>query len=115
MPPTSVPAAPRAPVVAPSVLRAAALALACAVCVCVFFRNQIANGFTLLFGGRHDAVIALAFLEHWRNVLAGAEEWSRTAYFHPAPDTLGYNDGYLLFGLAHAAFRARLKRVSWST
>ncbi len=74
--------------------------------MCVFFRNQIANGFTLLFGDRHDAVIALAVLEHWRNVLAGAEEWSRTAYFHPAPDTLGYNDGYLLFGLVHAAFRA---------
>jgi hypothetical protein len=102
----SVPVAPRAPVVAPSVLRGAVLALACAVCVCVFFRNQIANGFTLLLGDRHDAVIALSILEHWRNVLAGAAEWSRTAYFHPVPDTLGYNDGYFLFGLFYAVFRA---------
>ena len=76
------------------------------LCVGVFFRNQIANGFTLLLGDRHDAVIALSIMEHWRNVLAGAAEWSRTAYFHPVPGTLGYNDGYLLFGLVYAAFRA---------
>ena len=75
---TSVPAAPPLPAVALSVLRAAALALACAVCVGLFFRNQIANGLTLLLGDRHDAVIALSILEHWRNVLAGAAEWSRT-------------------------------------
>ncbi len=75
------------------------------LCVGVFFRNQIANGFTLLLGDRHDAVIALSIMEHWRNVLAGAAEWSRTAYFHPVPGTLGYNDGYLLFGLVYAAFR----------
>ena len=81
------------------------LVLVCALCVGVFFRNQIANGFSLLLGDRHDAVIALSIMEHWRNVLAGAAEWSRTAYFHPVPGTLGYNDGYLLFGLVYAAFR----------
>jgi hypothetical protein len=107
--PASVPAAPpRAPAAAPTpaLLRAAVLALACALCVGIFFRHQIANGFTLLLGDRHDAVIALSILEHWRNVLAGAAEWSRTAYFHPVPGTLGYNDGYFLFGLVYAAFRA---------
>jgi hypothetical protein len=102
----SLPIAPRAPAAAPSVLRAAVLMLACALCVGAFFRNQIANGFTLLLGDRHDAVIALSILEHWRNVLAGAAEWSRTGYFHPVPDTLGYNDGYFLFGLIYAAIRA---------
>ncbi|GAA0597022.1 hypothetical protein GCM10009416_39140 [Craurococcus roseus] len=106
--PASVPAAsPRAPVAAPpALLRGAVLGLACALCVGLFFRNQIANGFTLLLGDRHDAVIALSIMEHWRNVLAGAAEWSRTAYFHPVPHTLGYNDGYFLFGVAYAAFRA---------
>jgi hypothetical protein len=89
----------------PFILRGMVLALACAACVGVFFRNQIADGFTLLLGDRHDAVIALSIMEHWRNVLAGAAEWSRTAYFHPVPGTLGYNDGYLLFGLVYAAFR----------
>lgn len=100
-------APPRLPAAAPAAaLRALVLALACALCVGLFFRNQIANGFTLLLGDRHDAVIALSILEHWRNVLAGAAEWSRTGYFHPVVDTLGYNDGYLLFGLAYAGFRA---------
>jgi hypothetical protein len=92
--------------VAASVLLRGASGLACALCVGAFFRNQIANGFTLLLGDRHDAVIALSILEHWRNVLAGAAEWSRTGYFHPVPDTLGYNDGYFLFGLVYAAIRA---------
>jgi hypothetical protein len=104
--PVSVPVTLRArAAIAPSVLRAAVLVLVCALCVGVFFRNQIANGFSLLLGDRHDAVIALSIMEHWRNVLAGAAEWSRTAYFHPVPGTLGYNDGYLLFGLVYAAFR----------
>lgn len=84
----------------PTILAAGALSLA------FFFRFQIGNGFTLLLGDRHDAVIELAILEHWYNVLRGLEPWSRTAYFHPIPATLGYNDGYLLFGLPYAAFRA---------
>lgn len=81
------------------------VALAAALCVAVFFRAQIGNGFTLLLGDRHDGVIELAILEHWRNVLRGAEAWNRTGYFWPVPDTLGYNDGYLAFGLLHALFR----------
>lgn len=110
MPPASAPGAPGSPpfpaIARLAFVRGVVLGLACALCVGLFFRNQIANGFTLLLGDRHDAVIALSILEHWRNVLAGAAEWTRTAYFHPVPDTLGYNDGYLLFGLAYAAFRA---------
>ena len=35
-----------------------------------------------------------------------AAAWDRTAYFHPVPATLGYNDGYLAFGLLLAGFRA---------
>lgn len=105
--PASIPAAPHAPAAAPPALfRAAVLLLVCAFCVSVFFRNQIANGFTLLLGDRHDAVIALSILEHWRNVLAGGADWSRTAYFHPVAGTLGYNDGYFLFGLVYAGWRA---------
>jgi hypothetical protein len=77
-----------------------------ALCLAFFFRGQLGNGFTLLLGDRHDGVIALAILEHWYNVLRGIESWDRTAYFHPVPATLGYNDGYLLFGLIHAGFRA---------
>ncbi len=81
------------------------VALACSACLAVFFRGQLLDGFTLLLGDRYDGVIRLAILEHWRNVLRGAEAWNRTAYFWPVPDTLGYNDGNLGFGLLHAAFR----------
>lgn len=80
--------------------------LAGAACLAAFFRHQLADGFTLLNGDRHDGLIALAVLEHWWNVLRGRAAWDITAYFHPVPATLGYNDGYLLLGLLHAAARA---------
>lgn len=85
--------------------RALVATLCGALCLAFFFRGQLGNGFTLLLGDRHDGVIALSILEHWYNVLRGIEPWDRTAYFFPVPATLGYNDGYLLFGLIHAAFR----------
>jgi hypothetical protein len=81
------------------------VAFACAACLAVFFRGQVMDGFTLLLGDRHDGVIQLSILEHWRNVMRGTEAWNRTAYFWPVPGTLGYNDGYLAFGLLHAVFR----------
>jgi len=77
-----------------------------AACLAVFFRHQLSDGFTLLNGDRHDGLIALAVLEHWWNVLRGRAAWDITAYFHPVPATLGYNDGYLLLGLLHTAARA---------
>jgi hypothetical protein len=97
----------RGPVPSSPLLRAVLALGACALCLAVFFRGQIADGFTLLLGDRHDGVIALAVMEHWANWLAGrATAWDSTFYFHPAPGTLGYNDGYLSFGLLFAAFRA---------
>ncbi len=86
--------------------RGLAVALAAILAVAFFFRNQIGDGFTLLLGDRYDAVIELSILEHWVNVLAGRSVWNRTDYFHPVPGTLGYNDGYLVFGLLQAGFRA---------
>ncbi len=88
------------------VLRGVLGTLACLACLAVFFRGQIADGFTLLIGDRHDGVIALAIMEHWGNWLRGqAIGWDRTFYFHPVPATLGYNDGYLGFGMLLAVFR----------
>jgi hypothetical protein len=84
---------------------ALAVTLGLLACLALFFRAQLLDGFTLLLGDRHDGVIALSIMEHWRNVLRGTAEWSRTAYFHPVPGTLGYNDGYLLFGLPYAGWR----------
>ncbi|MBX6742463.1 MAG: hypothetical protein IRY87_10525 [Acetobacteraceae bacterium] len=87
-------------------LRLLLILSACALSVVFFFRYQIGNGFTLLLGDRHDAVIEISILEHWYNVLRGIESWSDTSYFFPVRDVLGYNDGYLLFGLIHAGFRS---------
>ena len=71
----------------------------------IFFRAQIANGFSVLFGNRYDAVIEAALLEHWFNTLRGLENWATPLYFFPYPKTLGYTDGFFLYGLISAVFR----------
>ncbi|MDL2354989.1 MAG: hypothetical protein QFF03_07005 [Pseudomonadota bacterium] len=76
-----------------------------ALVVALFFRQQIVNGFTLLSSDRYDGVIFIALLEHWFNVLRGLAEWNRPHYFFPYAKTLGYNDGYFLYGLIYALFR----------
>ncbi|MBO9712795.1 MAG: hypothetical protein J7495_07760 [Sphingomonas sp.] len=63
------------------------------------------SGFDLGFGDRGDSIIAISILEHWRNVFMGVGQWNLPLYFHPHPDTLGYNDGYLLHGLIYSAWR----------
>ena len=71
-----------------------------------FFRAQIANDFTLLYGDRYDGVITISILEHWYNVFRGQAFPFDTFAFFPQPATLGYNDGYLLQGLLYAPLRA---------
>ncbi len=87
-------------------LEAAAMLLGLVIADGIFFRVPFANGFTRLWGDRTDGGIEAAILEHWYNVVRGYAGWSQTFYFHPAPGTLGYNDGYFLYGLLHAMFRA---------
>lgn len=38
-------------------------------------------------------------------MLRGLSEWNRPQYFFPYAKTLGYNDGYFLYGLIYAVFR----------
>jgi hypothetical protein len=97
---------PRAAAYADFLARFVGVAVTAAACVAFFFRFQIRNGGRLLNGDRYDGAIETAILEHWHNVLTGHASWSTTHYFFPAPNTLGYNDGYLLFGLVHAALRS---------
>ena len=82
------------------------VAFAGVLTVAFFFRYQIVNGFTVLSGNRYDQVIELAILEHWFNTLRGLAHWSETNYFYPFTRTIGYNDGYFLYGLIYSAFRA---------
>ena len=71
----------------------------------IFLPVTFRNGFSLLIGDRYDGVIEVSILEHWFNVVRGHAHWATTNYFFPAPHTLGYNDGYLLFGLVFSGFR----------
>jgi len=68
----------------------------------VFFRAQIANGFTNLFSDRYDGFIEVSLLEHWFNVFRGYSHPFVTNYFYPEPNTLGYNDGYFLYGVIYS-------------
>jgi hypothetical protein len=86
--------------------RAPALIAAAALANALFFRLQILNGFSVLFGDAYDTVIEAALLEHWFNVLRGLAPWSEPNYFYPHALVLGYNDGYLIFGLIYSMFRA---------
>ncbi len=73
--------------------------------VAIFLRVPIASGFDLGFGDRGDALIEMTILEHWRNVWAGVSAWNSGFYFHPYGGTLGYNDGYFLYGLSYSFWR----------
>ena len=86
-------------------MRRTTLAAAWALAMILVFRVQIASGFALGFSDRGDGIIEIAILEHWRNVLLGHGSWTQPLYFHPNDGTLGYNDGYLLYGLVYAFWR----------
>lgn len=69
-------------------------------------RSLVFTGFTHVSADDLDGALQLALLEHWRNVFtgAGSAPWNTPNFFHPVPDTLGYNDGYLLLGIVFTAF-----------
>lgn len=69
------------------------------------YRANWTDGFRLVLGDVYDNTIEIAILEHWYNVLRGLAHWPTTNYFYPYPATLGYNDGYFLYGLLYAAGR----------
>lgn len=68
------------------------------------YRNQILNNFSVIFGDKYDTIIETSILHHWKNTIFSAETWSSTQYFFPYPKTLGYNDGYFLFGILYSIF-----------
>jgi hypothetical protein len=94
---------------APSGTGAPSLALIVAVAlvgaVAAAHRDLLSSGFQAMTGDQHDGLIAVALISHWHDVLTGAAPWHTVAWFHPFAGTLGYNDGYLLFGLAAHLFR----------
>jgi hypothetical protein len=77
-----------------------------AVSLTIVCRSLLATRFGRVWGDRFDGDLEVSILEHWHNVLAGHAGWAETLYFYPHARTLGYNDGYLLFGVVHALFRS---------
>ncbi|WP_413741250.1 hypothetical protein ACL2XO_18545 [Sodalis sp. RH15] len=76
------------------------------LCVISFIlRVQLETGFNILTGDRYDGLIENSLLEHWYNVFRGKSAWNIVGYFSPYPNTLGYNDGYFLYGLIASFFR----------
>ncbi len=71
-----------------------------------FFRYQILNGFTLLTGNRYDQVIEVSILEHWFNTFRGLAHWSEVNYYYPVMRSLGYCEGFFLYGVFYSVFRA---------
>lgn len=96
----------------PALYRANAVAewlmfsLALAFTLFIFFRVQLLNGFTRLWGDRADGGIEASILEHWFNVFRGNSAWSQTHYFYPYKGTLGYNDGFFIDGMIYSVFRS---------
>ena len=62
-------------------------------------------GFDAAFGDDEDGYLALALVEHWRHVLAGAVHWTDPIFFFPQHGALGYTDAFFLFGVVHAPLR----------
>ena len=79
---------------------------AAALSLAIFFRTDLSTSFNILYGDRFDGIIETALLEHWFNVYQGVSSWSETLFFYPVQDTLGYNDGYFIFGLFYSVWRA---------
>lgn len=85
------------------------LALLLGIAALVFLtRSLVFTGFSNVSADDLDGALQLALLEHWRNVLtgAGSAPWNQPNFFHPVPDTLGYNDGYLLYGIVFTGLRS---------
>lgn len=85
--------------------RALIVGLVWAAAMVFCLRYILLSGFDLGYSDRGDGVIEIALLEHWRNVFQGLEDWRRPLYFHPWGDTLGYNDGYFLYGVVYSLAR----------
>jgi hypothetical protein len=86
-------------------VRLSLLLLACLLTLLCWERSQLSNGFSLVVSDWLDGRIQASIIAHWYNVFRGLESWNSTAFFYPWSGTLGYNDGYFLYGVVASVFR----------
>src|SRR5712675_1386385 len=70
------------------------------------FRGWLFTGFDGAVGDLEDGYIAIALVEHWHHVFAGAAHWTDPVFFHPQRGTLGYTDAFFLLGSVAAPLRS---------
>ena len=75
------------------------------LCVCEWFFFRKMYGSVLLFGDTGDGRLTMLITEHWYHVFQGRASVTELGIFYPAPNTLGYSDLLLGFGLIHSVFR----------
>jgi hypothetical protein len=101
----SAPAAPPR-FATPALLRPLVIVLAAAANTVLFFRYSVLTGFAEISGDRWDGRYILAIHEHWYHVWSLEAPWRRANFYHPAPDSLGYTDGFALHGAIYSLWRA---------
>src|SRR5258708_28770466 len=69
------------------------------------FRRGLFSGFDAAFGDDEDGYLALALVEHWRHVFAGAAHWTDPIFFFPQRGARGYTAAFFLFGVVYAPLR----------
>ena len=74
------------------------------LCVCEWFFFRKMYGSVLLFGDTGDGRLTMLITEHWYHVFQGRASVTDLGIFYPAPNTLGYSDLLLGFGLIHSVF-----------
>lgn len=79
--------------------------LACSLTIITIFHSLFFSGFNILLGDRYDALIQTNLFLHWYNVFFGNSKWDVVGYFYPFGNTLGYNDGYFIYGVIYTIFR----------
>ena len=86
-------------------MRSASFVLVLLLVLGFLFRVQVGSSFVMLLGDRFDAIIEASILEHWFNFFKGYSSWHNVNYFSPYSATLGYNDGYFIYGVLFSFFR----------
>lgn len=76
-----------------------------AVSLYLFFYRNFNSGFGIILGDKYDAVIESVIVSHWYHALTFTQSWNQPPYFYPHRDVLGYNDGYLIYGVIGAIYR----------
>lgn len=85
--------------------RAIVFTLTLVVVICIQFRVQLLNHFSVLYGDSYDATITTVILEHWFNTFRGDSNWSQLYYYFPYKNTLAQTDGHFLIGVIYSVIR----------